>query len=328
MKYEILPSGSYRYRKIVKGKRYSVTFEKKPKSDKEIMIAFAEIMQKDAPIERGTFEAKTREYISDKENVLSPATVGGYEKILRNMDETFKKRNIYELDQVIIQKNISEYAVNHAPKTVKNYYGLISAVLGYFRPQLKISITLPQEVKYEPYTPTDEEIKAVLNKVKGTDYHIPFQLGVLGLRRSEICAATVDDIKDGFLKINKALVYDKNNKLVLKKLTKTTEGLREIYLPKWLVDEINEKGYIFNKQPHNLLRVLHNCQKELNLPEFRLHDLRHYYASYCHEHGMTDADIMASGGWASDYVMKRTYRHSREKSRKEAQKEMATSIFS
>lgn len=327
MKIEELPSGSYRVRKMYNKKTYSVTFDHKP-SQKEVTVAFAELMQGDDSTDKGTFERKARDYIADKGNVLSVTTIAGYEKILRNMPKEFKSRNLSSLDQTIIQKEINEYSVDHAPKTVKNYYGFISAVLGYFRPSLKISITLPQEVKFEPYTPSDEDIKKILDKVKGTDYHIPFQLGVLGLRRSEICAVTVDDIKDNFLTIDKTKVYDKNNKLVTKNLTKTTEGKREIFIPDWLVDEIKEKGYVFNKQPHNLLRVLHQCQEELNLPKFRLHDLRHYYATYCHEHGMSDADIMASGGWASESVMKRTYRHSREQSRKDAQKKMATSIFS
>lgn len=328
MKYEILPSGSYRYRKIVKGKKYSVTFDKKPKSDKEIMIAFAKVMENDAPIDRDTFETKAKEYISAKSNVLSPSTIGGYEKVLRCISDEFKKKKIYNITQVDIQKEINSYSIDHSSKTVRNLHGFISAVLGLFRPDMVISTTLPQKVKYEPYCPTDEDIKKILKASEGTDYHIPFQLGILGLRRSEVCAATIDDVKDGFLTINKAMVYDSENNLIVKPMTKTTEGMRTIFLPDSLVKEIETKGKIFDKQPHNLVRVLHEHQKALGIEQFRFHDLRHYYASYCHEHGMSDADIMASGGWQSDYTMKRVYRHSMEESKKEMQKKMATSIFS
>jgi integrase len=41
----------------------------------------------------------------------------------------------------------------------------------------------------------------------------------------------------------------------------------------------------------------------------RFHDLRHYFASYLHDKGFSDAEIMSLGGWKTDHVMKRVYRH-------------------
>ncbi len=42
--------------------------------------------------------------------------------------------------------------------------------------------------------------------------------------------------------------------------------------------------------------------------DFRLHDCRHFFASYCHDvlH-LSDAQIQKLGGWSTDYVMKRVY---------------------
>lgn len=326
MKVEKRSNGCYRVRKTYKGNTYTINFDHEP-DEKEVVLAIANKLQDNNIYIGGTFEAKAKEYISLKSNILSPSTIGGYKKILRQITDEFKNKKIADIDQTMIQKELNYYAVGHAPKSVKNMSGFITAVFGLYRPSMAIRVTLPQAVKYEPYLPKSKEIKAILKAVKGTDYSIPFQLGVLGLRRSEVCAATIDDLNGNYLKINKAYIYDQNNKPMIKNLTKSTEGKREIYLPDSLVEEIKQKGCIFDKLPHNLVRVLHEKQNELHIPEFRFHDLRHFYASYAHEHGMPDADIMASGGWASDYTMKRTYRHAMEAETKKRQQKIANSII-
>lgn len=326
MKIERLPSGSYRIRKTYNKKVYTVVFDHEP-SKREIIMRLAEKMENCETIIKGSFEDKAKEYIKVKSNVLSPSTIGGYEKILRCISDDFKKTNINDIDQILIQKELNDYTVGRSPKTVKNMSGFITAVLGLYRPNMKIRVTLPQAIKYEPYLPKEAEIKAILNAVKGTDYSIPFQLGVLGMRRSEVCAAEITDLDGNFLMINKAYIFDKENKPLIKPLTKTTEGKRQIYLPDSLVAEIVKKGYIFNKFPHNLVRVLHEKQTELNIPSFRFHDLRHFYASYAHEHGMSDADIMATGGWKSDYTMKSIYRHAMEENKQDKQRKIASDLL-
>lgn len=326
MKVDKVSQGVYRVRKQYKCKTYTLYFSHKP-SQKEITLALAEKLDCGDNNIKGSFYKKAKEYIEVKSNVLSPSTIGGYEKILRNISDEFKYKSINDIDSVSIQKELNDYSVGRSPKTVKNMYGFISAVFALFRPSFNIKVTLPQAIKYEPYLPKEHEIKAILNSVKGTDYSIPFQLGVLGMRRSEVCAATIDKLNGNFLLIDSAYVYDRQNKPIIKPYTKTTEGRREIYIPDSLVAEIRRKGAIFDKQPHNLVRVLHNKQDELNIPHFRFHDLRHYYASYAHESGMSDADIMASGGWKSDYTMKSIYRHSMEKEKQDKQKKIASEIL-
>lgn len=326
MKAERLPSGSYRVRKTYNKKVYTIIFDHEP-SKKEIIMKLAEKMEGCETIQKGSFEDKAKDYIKVKSNILSPSTIGGYEKILRCISDEFKKTNINDIDQILIQKELNDYSVGRSPKTIKNMSGFITAVLGLYRPNMNIRVTLPQAIKYEPYIPKETEIKAILKAVKDTDYSIPFQLGVLGMRRSEVCAVTPADLDGNFLTIDKAFVFDRNNKPIIKPLTKTTEGKRQIYLPDSLVAEIGKKGCIFDKLPHNLVRVLHEKQEELNIPSFRFHDLRHFYASYAHEHGMSDADIMATGGWKSDYTMKSIYRHAMEKEKQDKQKAIASGLL-
>lgn len=75
---------------------------------------------------------------------------------------------------------------------------------------MKIYTTLPKKVKKDPYIPSDDNVRKILDYAKDTEYAFPLFLACYGLRRSEICALTPDDIEEDILHINKALVMDEN----------------------------------------------------------------------------------------------------------------------
>ena len=160
--------------------------------------------------------------------------------------------------------------------------------------------------KTDTYTPTLEDVQKVLEAVDGTRWDVPFNLAVFGLRRSELCALTMDDLEGNYLTIHKALVWD-GSQWVTKDYPKTTESFRTIYLPDYLVEKIHRQGmpdvYI-----HRINAKLHKVQDSVGVPRFRLHDFRHFFASHAHALGLSDADIMATGGWKTDHVMKSVYR--------------------
>lgn len=331
MKIEKLPSGSYRVRKTYKGKSYTIVFNHKP-TQKEVTLALAEKMEtNEVKGDSRSFENCALEYIDSKSNILSPSTIGGYHKILRQIDKSFKNKNIFDIDQLDINYEVNRYAKDRSPKTVANFHGFISAVFSLYRPKMKLTTTLPQRIKYEPYTPTNQDIKKILEASKdNVKYHICFQLGILSCRRSEVCALTMDDVnfEKGYISINKAFVYDKDNKPVIKKINKSTEGKRNIPVPAALLSEIKSNGFIIDVLPHNLVYTLHQYQHQLGIPEFRFHDLRHYFASYAHDQGLSDANIMAMGGWQTDYTMKRVYRHAMESENQSKQMDLSVKILS
>ena len=315
-------NGSYRVQKMIDGKRYSITYDHKP-TEREVMRDLLKLS--DAIPAKGSFLACAKSYIKSKDNVISPSTIKGYTSILNALPDDFKHMEISNITQIDIQTVINDYSADHSPKTTRNVHGFISAVLRQFRPDMVIYTTLPQKSVYEPYTPSEDDIKRILDAcVNEPFYHIPFQLGIMGLRRSEVCALTLDDIRGNTLSINKALVKDVNNKWIVKK-TKTTAGTREIYIPDSLVSEIEQYGKIFDGNPTTLLYGLNKYQDKLGIPRFRFHDLRHFMASYAHSKGMSDADIMSTGGWKSDYTMKSIYRH--EMNAKAAQKQVFDDII-
>lgn len=327
MKVEKTSTGTYRIRKTYNGKTYTVFFDHEP-DDKEAILAMAEKLRTiDKCAEKGSFESYCDKYIESKRNVLSPSTLGGYQKCKRCLSKDFKSIKLSNMKQIDIQNEVNRYAEKHSPKSVRNLYGFISAVLKMFRPEMNISVSLPQKKKFDHNMPTTEDVEKILKASERTPYHIPFQLAVLGMRRSEICGVTIDDLHGNMLTINKTQVYDEDNHLMIRNDTKTTESTREIYLPDSLVAEIEQAGTIFDLTPPMLVKTLHKYQEELGIEPFRLHDFRHYFASYAHSKGIPDVYIMETGGWKTDYVMKNVYREAMKDEKKEMQKKILDGLF-
>ena len=323
MKLEQLPSGSYRIKKVVKGTTYRVTFDHKP-TQKEIAIALAERIQ-DEGVRNGSFYKYALEYINNKKGVLSPATIRTYKTKLDQISEDFGNENIFEIDSNIVQREISLFALDHAPKTTKTLYGFISSVLTAYRPNLKLRVKLPQNIIKDVYEPNNDDIKRLLERAKDTNYSVPFQLGILGCRRAEICAASIDDLDGDNLWIHRAKVYD--GKWTVKESPKTDASNRVIPLPKSLANQIRQQGYIYNNHPNALNKAIHRYQKQLGIPEFKFHALRSYFASYAHSLGIPEADIMALGGWETDAIMKKVYRKSMEESKKQSMDKISKNLF-
>lgn len=325
MKLEKLPSGSYRAQKMYKGQRYRITFDHKP-TDRELTIAFAELMQ-DNPNLKGDFNAYATEYINDRINVASPSTIRTYNIRLKELSKDFKALNIYDIDNAKVQREINTFAKTHEPKTVKNLYGFINSVMTAYRPNLRLKIKLPQAIIKEEYEPTSDDVKRILNHVKGTKYSVPFQLGVMGCRRGEICALDMGDLSGNELRIHRSKVYY-NKKWIIKETPKTDASNRTLTLPDKLVEEINEQGHIYNGYPSGLYRAILSAQKKLGIGRFPFHALRSYFASYAHAMGIPDADILSIGGWETDNVMKKIYRKSMEESRKKSLNLFTSAMFS
>ena len=325
MKTEELPSGSYRVRKTYKGKTYTKIFDHNP-TEKEKFNAFAEKMEDDAAI-KGTFEKYAKEYIANRIGVVSPATIRTYNVKLKQISEPFMKQNLYDITSETVQREISLFAKSHAPKTAKTLYGFISSVLTAYRPNLRLRIKLPQSVIKQEYEPSHDDIKRILEAVKGTEYSIPFQLGVFGCRRGEICALDISDLNGNELRIHRSKVY-LDGEWIVKETPKTDASNRTLYLPDSLVDEINEKGYIFKGYPAALYKAIQATQKKLGIERFKFHALRSYFASYAHAMGIPDADILAIGGWETDAVMKRIYRKSLEESKQQSMTKFSNAILS
>ena len=305
-----LPSGSYRIRHQIDGRRYTVTIPYKPTKKEAFQLIQDKINGVD--VLRKSFADCATEYISGKSHTLSPATIRGYESILRMMPEKLKMSEIGAITAWDVQTYMDKLtAEGKTPKTVRNYHGFISAVLATFAPETTLSTQLPQKAKNDEYTPSDDDVRAILEMSKGTPYEIPLRLACYGLRRSEICALTPADLDGNRLTINKAKVLGKDREWYIK-ATKTTDSTRTILIDDDLADLIRETGTVYDGYPNRIYWFLQKCQDKIGIPNFPLHYLRHYYASTAHALGIPDAVIMESGGWKTDHVMKRVYRHAKD----------------
>ena len=255
-----------------------------------------------------------------KDKVLSPSTKRVYKSLHNSMPDSFKNLKLDEIDQTVVQQYINDYSEKHQPKTVRNMHGFISAVVGQYK-EITLKTTMPQKKKTEKYVPTVEEVKAVMEYIKPTKYYVPISLAAMSLRRSEICALTVEDLKGNELTINKALVFNSDAEWEIKMDGKTTASTRTIVISDELADRIRDQGYIYEGLPGQISKYLKRVLKKLGIQEFTLHSLRHFFSSYAHDLGYSDQAIQAAGGWETDYVMKRVYRHAMNQ--EEAQKNMA-----
>ena len=113
---------------------------------------------KKTPKKNMEFKEALKEYILEKEPVLSPSTIRGYKNIesglLKNYAD-FCSKKICDIEQTHVQELINELSKNRTPKTVRNYHGLISSVLSLNGLNLKLNTRMPQKMRPELYIPSD-----------------------------------------------------------------------------------------------------------------------------------------------------------------------------
>lgn len=215
----------------------------------------------------------------------------------------------------LVQTAVNELSSTSSPKTVRNAHGLLSAVVRAYAPNLKLNTTLPQKIKNSVYIPTTKDINSLL-EIADERIRVPILLASQGgLRRSEICALTPDDFSDIGVNINKAVVYDKNKKTVVK-TTKTIAGTRFVPLPSSVIAECREWKY-FSCTPASLSGSYYRCLEKTNIPKFSFHKLRHYFASELHSQGIPDKYIAEIGGWENLSVLQEIYQHTLRDKKKE-----------
>lgn len=92
------------------------------------------------------------------------------------------------------------------------------------------------------------------------------------------------------------------------------------------------KDIVYKGHPCSITKHLERIERDLDIPQFPLHKLRHYFASQMSALGVPEADILKLGGWETDHVMKSVYRHSmiekEEQAKREASEKLQRTLFS
>lgn len=315
MKVEKLPSGSYRIRVIVghdaAGKPIRKSFTH---PDRKHLLAVAHsYADEHRQNRRGvTVESAVDAFLAAKTPVLSPSTVRAYTslaKTLKREHAAFCALSVYDVSQQDMQALINRLVKKgNTPKTVRNVYGFLSAAFKFAGERLPVA-NLPQKVKPVIHIPDEDIARRISEAAKGTRLEVPVALAFFALRRSEICALTPDDITGDVIHVCKAAVVGADSAVHVK-YTKTYTSDRYVRIPAELAAKIRAQGYVTDYTLHGLSHAFDRMLEKAGLPHYRLHDLRHFFVSYCHTvlH-ISDAQIQAITGHKTSVVMQ-NYLHS------------------
>lgn len=314
-----LPSGSWYVNVMVGGKRLSITAPTKRDAEKEAAAIKSGAKAAQFSQSLSVTQALDR-YIDSKSAVLSPATIAGYRRIQKNLLEPIAGYPLSNLTQEQVQRWVNQLAKQgKKPKTVSNAHGLLSAVIGAYRPKMVLHTTLPQKVKTEISIPTEAELSAIFDAAKGTKYELPIMLAVwLGLRASEIRGLKWEDIDGEYISVKRAIVQGEAGPV--EKGTKTFSGTRSLHLPPYLAALIqaqdHSEEHIVNLSGHAMYNGFERVCKKAGVPHFRFHDLRHMNASVMLAIGVPNKYAQERIGHATDNMLKTVYQHTIQEEQK------------
>lgn len=308
-----LPSGKWRCQVMLQGRRFDVIEDDPAVAHAKALAIKAGLLEQQKPATDLTVGEAIDRYIESKDAVLSPSTIRGYKSLLDGVLSELRDTRLSALTQEAVQRFVNRISRDHAPKTVKNAHGLLSAAVTAYRADMVLRTTLPPKEKKEIQIPTMEEVQFLAEKARGTRFELPFLLAAwMGLRTSEIRGLTWDCIEGDILHIKQALVSAPDNKQVLKS-TKTYSGNRKIKIPPYILKLINQQPrggeYIVTYKRNSLYSRFDRLCKQYGLPHYRFHDLRHVQASVMLLLNVPDKYAMERMGHASTNMLKNVYQH-------------------
>ena len=250
------------------------------------------------------------EYISNNSNTLSPSTLRGYSIMRRNrfrsvIDKPFSRVKNW-------QRIINDEAATCSAKTLKNAWGLISAVMRSNDIPVP-HIKLPQVVKKDALWLEPEQITVFVEAVSKEPFAVSALLALHSLRRSEIYAIAHNggiDLKKNVIHVRGAVVPNEQHQMVYKETNKTNSSSRDIpiMIPQ-LIDAIKSGLPIVEGSPDTLRRRINRVCRENDLPEVGIHGLRHSFASLAYHLGWSEQFTMEIGGWSDTKTMHNIYTH-------------------
>ena len=306
-----LPSGMWRVQASFNGERRSFT-DFTAKGAELQALEWQAGKKKGRNPDNVTVADALERYISARENILSPTTATLYRRYQQLYFKSINHIKVSKLTADDVQREINDLAATLSPKTIRNIYGLLRAAT-----EIDFKIALPQKKKPKTKTPTIEEIKAILEKTKGTTIEVPVLLALwCGLRMSEIRGLRWDHVYPDRIVIDRAIV-DVDGVPTLKG-TKTEGSERVVEISPYLYQKIQQaphtSEYVVTMSGkalyHKFVRTTGNI--------CRFHDLRHANASVMMMLGVPDNVAMERGGWETESIYKKTYADIFDEERKKA----------
>lgn len=265
-----------------------------------------------------------RRYIDSSSNVLSPATIRGYEIIYRNRFKDYMDKPIGSINW---QQMVNAEAALVSPKTVCNAWGLVSpavAAAGLPAPQIKKPQVPASDEDWLDY----EQIKTFIAAVKGHPVEPAALLALHGLRLSELLDLDVTQITKKLILIRGATVMGADNKLVHKATNKNKTSRRDVpvLIPR-LLEVLPPEGKAVTQHPSSIRRGIEKACASAGLPICSVHDLRRSFASLAYHLDWNSQTTMVVGGWADLQTVERVYRKLAEQDKNADIKKMQDFFF-
>lgn len=322
----MLPSGSWRCQVMINGVRKSFVADTEDEAVRLAMLHKLSGSNDEADLKQAhkmlTFSQAIDRYLAERDSVLSPSTIKSY--------KSYQKHRIQSVMNLPLSANINwQQVINReakevSPKTIKNIWGMVTAVLNDNKVPYK-DPALPALIKNDPVFLEPDDIKILVKAIEGHRFEAMYLLCLHGLRRSEACAVRPENIKDGYILVRGAKVYDKDGNLIMRQENKTYESHRNVPI---MIDRLNvlakecSTEFMFMGKPSSTTHPLQTICRQNGLPEVNLHQLRHSYASLCYYLGISEMQCMEYGGWNDIQVMRKIYTHLARKSRNDAEKKL------
>jgi integrase len=317
IKAEKLHSGNWRARVqvIENGKRSNKSFTATTRKQAEFLAAQYALTEKEArkPL-NDTVGAAIDKYIDARTAILSPATVRVYRQTRRCYYHTIENIKLKDLRSEDIQRAMNEVAKKNSPKTARNVYALLTAMLKAYHPDFQPRVNLPKKVHHEVIIPEKDVIAKLLDAAQGTILENAILLAAgYGMRRGEICALLYADInkKNNQISITKSLAKNEGNEWVVK-APKSYAGTRTIGVSSNMIERLMKNRHDFKRvcpiHPDMLTRRFMRLCASLGI-SCRFHDLRHYNASLMLALSVPDKYAMERLGQATPGMIKAVYQH-------------------
>lgn len=334
-----LPSGAWFCQLRVGGRSISITDDDRDTVEAKAYAYKSGLLQAKKKPAAVTLSDAILAYEENHKNVLSPATIRGYEIIRKNRFPALMGRRVADIDRRAVQGAVNDEAARSSnarggeeksvsPKTIANAYGLVRTVLEEYDVDVS-RVKLPQKIKPKKKYLEAEDIARLIDAAVGDPCEIPIVLAAwLGLRRSEIAGLHWDsiDFDQGTITIENTMVPDKDNQMVLKAGAKNEPSQRTISCPEYILAKLRklerQGDLVFHVHPDTIRRHVHALCKKNGLPDCHVHGLRHANAAVMTSLDITDRCAMARGGWSSEYTFKQVYSYLFDKDAKAADEAM------
>ena len=289
----------------------------------------AGFLEAKAKVEVITLTKAIDRYIEQKDAVLSPETVRTYRGYQHNRFAELMNMDVSKITPTVAQAAVNAETKTKSSKTVHNAWAFVNTVIESVTGQ-RLDITTAQVVSDERAWLMPTQITEFCKHIAGQPCEIGALLALSSLRRSEIMALTWEniDLVNRVVHVRGAMVYNQDNKLVVKKQNKNKTSRRDVPI---MMDQLfnalkaveDKTGRVVNVAPNTLRNQINRVCEANDLPKVGTHGLRHSFASLSAHLPIPEPVSMEIGGWADSKTMRKIYTHVSKLDIKNSQNDMA-----